>query len=83
VSRDFDPIEKKKPRGEQGSRRELSGSVTLVWRLANNLSIESVDAPRQQGAQVKAYRESTANLRNEAGADAAALECQGICETPH
>jgi hypothetical protein len=54
-----------------------------VWRLANNLSIESVDAPRQQGAQVKAYRESTANLRNEAGADAAALECQGICETPH
>jgi hypothetical protein len=32
---------------------------------------------------VKAYRESTANLRNEAGADAAALECQGICETLH
>jgi hypothetical protein len=54
-----------------------------VQRLANNLSIESVDAPRQQGAQVKAYRESTANLRNEAGADAAALECQGICETLH
>jgi len=32
---------------------------------------------------VKAYRESTANLRNEAGADAAALECQDICETLH
>ena len=27
--------------------------------------------------------ESTANERNEAGADAAALECQGICETLH
>jgi len=33
--------------------------------------------------RVKAYRESTANLRNEAGADAAALECQDICETLH
>jgi hypothetical protein len=54
-----------------------------VQRLANSLSIESVDAPRQQGAQVKAYRESTSNLRNEAGADAAALECQDICETLH
>ena len=32
---------------------------------------------------MKAYRESTANLRNEAGADAAALECQDICETLH
>jgi hypothetical protein len=47
------------------------------------MSIESVEAPRQQGAQVKAYRESTASLRNEAGADATALECQGICETLH
>jgi hypothetical protein len=54
-----------------------------VQRLANSLSIESVDAPRQQGGQVKAYRESTSNLRNEAGADAAALECQDICETLH
>jgi hypothetical protein len=32
---------------------------------------------------VKAYRESTSNLRNEAGADAAALECQDIYETLH
>jgi hypothetical protein len=47
------------------------------------LSRGSVDAPRQQGAEVKAYRESTANFRNEAGADAAALECQDICETLH
>jgi hypothetical protein len=54
-----------------------------VQRLANSLCIESVDAPHQQGAEVKAYRESTASLRNEAGADAAALECQGICETLH
>ena len=30
----------------------------------------------------KAYRESTSNLCN-GGADAAALECQGICETLH
>jgi hypothetical protein len=54
-----------------------------VYRLVNSLSTESVDAPRQLGAQVKAYWESTANERNEAGADAAALECQGICETVH
>jgi hypothetical protein len=54
-----------------------------VQRLANSLSIESIDAPRQQGAQVKTYWESTANERNEAGADAAALECQGIYETLH
>jgi len=54
-----------------------------VQRLANSLCIESVDAPRQQGAEVKAYRGSTANFRNEAGADAAALECQDIRETLH
>jgi len=54
-----------------------------VQRLANSLGIESVDAPRQRGAEVKAYRESTANLCNEAGADAASLECQDICETLH
>jgi len=36
-----------------------------------------------EASQVKAYRESSANLRNEAGADAAALECQDICETVH
>ena len=47
------------------------------------LSTESVDAPRQRGAKVKAYWESTANWCNEAGADAAALECNGICETGH
>jgi hypothetical protein len=54
-----------------------------VYRLVNSLSTESVDAPRKLGAQVKAYWDSTANERNEAGADAAALECQGICETVH
>jgi len=36
-----------------------------------------------EAPQVKAYWESTANLCNEAGADAAALECQDICETVH
>src|SRR3989337_2933574 len=45
--------------------------------------MESVDARRQQGAQVKTYRESTASERNEAGADAAAVECKGIGEKLH
>jgi len=56
-----------------------------VWCSVSQIacSIESGDAPRQQGAEVKTYRESTANFRNEAGADAATLECQDICETLH
>ena len=33
---------------------------------------------RQQGERVKAHWESTANELNEAGADAAALEYQGL-----
>ena len=64
-------------------RRRVESILQLVPQFINRVCTESDDAPRQQGARVKTYRESTASLRNEAGADAAALECQDICETLH
>jgi hypothetical protein len=37
----------------------------------------------QQGARLRRTVKVRRKERNEAGADAAALECQGICETLH
>jgi hypothetical protein len=37
----------------------------------------------RQGAATEAYWASTVRERNEAGADAAGIECSHICETQH
>jgi hypothetical protein len=37
----------------------------------------------RQGAATEAYRARTVRERNEAGADAAGIECSHICETQH
>jgi len=46
-------------------------------------STESADAPSRQGVATEAYWASTVRERNEAGADAAALECGHIYEMEH
>ena len=60
------------------------GKRPRVWRLANSLTYrERRCAEPARRASEGALGESTANDLNEAGADAAALGCQGICETLH
>jgi len=47
------------------------------------VSTESAEAPLRQGARPSLYSLSTPREWNDAGVDAAALECQGICGTEH
>jgi len=67
--------------GEEGDwRSQVVPGREILDRIANRFTFDEIDR-RELAGPAKAYRESTSNLRNEAGADAAALECQGICET--
>jgi len=54
-----------------------------VPHLVNTACTESADAPHRQGVATEAYCEGTVRERNEAGADAAALECGSIYEMGH
>jgi len=54
-----------------------------VLQFINTVSTERVDAPHPARRATEAYCASTVRERNEAGADAAALECNRICELKH
>jgi hypothetical protein len=54
-----------------------------VFQFINTVSTERVDAPHSARSATEAYWASTVRERNEAGADAAALECYRIYELKH
>jgi hypothetical protein len=59
------------------------GKASLVLQFINTVSTERADAPHPARRATEAYFGSTARERNEAGADAAALECHRIYELKH
>jgi len=54
-----------------------------VFRLANSLKHRERRCAESGKAHDRAVLASTGRECNEAGADAAAVECQDICETGH
>jgi hypothetical protein len=59
------------------------GLLSAVLQFINTVSTERVDAPHPARHATEAYCAGTARERNEAGADAAALECNRIYELKH
>ena len=59
------------------------GLLSAVFQFINTVSTERVDAPHPARHATEAYCASTVRERNEAGADAAALECNRIYELKH
>jgi hypothetical protein len=54
-----------------------------VLQFIKTVCTESVDAPLQQGARLRRTGQVRRKERNEAGADAAAVECDRIYELKH
>ena len=59
------------------------GLLSAVLQFINTASTERGDAPHPARHATEAYCASTVRERNEAGADAAALECNRIYELKH